>query len=91
MSFVRRGASGAVIYYYAPFLVPTPGGEAFLPIAETGRPNEVRYGTAPPRKGAWQVGDIVYNLAPRPGGYIGWTCVEAGSPGTWKGFGRIES
>lgn len=91
VSFVRRGASGAVIYYYAPFLVPTPGGEAFLPIAETGRPSEVRYGTAPPRKGAWQVGDIVYNLAPRPGGYIGWTCVEAGSPGTWKGFGRIES
>lgn len=91
VSFVRRGARGVTLYYYAPFLVPTPGGETFLPISETGRPHEVRYGTAPPTKGAWRVGDIVYNVAPEPGGYIGWTCVAAGSPGTWKGFGRIES
>ena len=38
-----------------------------------------------------EVGDVVYNSAPTAGGYIGWVCVVAGTPGTWKRFGQIES
>jgi hypothetical protein len=40
---------------------------------------------------SWLVGDILYNTNPAPGGFIGWVCVEAGSVGTWKGFGAIQS
>lgn len=38
----------------------------------------------------YAVGDIIYNSSPIGGGYIGWVCVTAGSPGVWKGFGKIE-
>jgi hypothetical protein len=36
-------------------------------------------------------GDIIWNSEPAAGGYAGWVCVAAGTPGTWKGFGAIES
>lgn len=48
-------------------------------------------GTNPPGYGEWNVGDIVYNSNPTAGSYVGWVCVTAGSPGTWKGFGLIQS
>lgn len=49
------------------------------------------YGTTPPVDGEWEKGDIIYNTNPSPGGFAGWICVTAGTPGTWKGFGLIES
>jgi hypothetical protein len=48
-------------------------------------------GTAAPTTGTYQYGDIVYNTSPTAGGYIGWVCVVAGSPGTWKGYGAIQA
>lgn len=48
-------------------------------------------GSAAPASGTWAVGDIVYNTAPAASGYVGWVCVTAGSPGTWRGFGLIEA
>lgn len=42
-----------------------------------------------PTTGSWNVGDRVYNTVPSSGGYIGWVCTVAGTPGTWKGFGLI--
>lgn len=47
--------------------------------------------TKAPTNGVFSVGDKVHNTSPTPGGYLGWICVEAGSPGKWKGFGLIES
>lgn len=47
-------------------------------------------GTAAPTSGNWLVGQVVRNVTPAPGGYAGWICTSAGSPGTWKGFGTIE-
>lgn len=38
-----------------------------------------------------QVGEVVYNAAPAAAGVMGWVCTTAGSPGTWKTFGTIES
>lgn len=38
-----------------------------------------------------QAGDICLNINPSAGGTIGWVCVTAGSPGTWKPFGSINS
>ena len=37
------------------------------------------------------VGDICFNTGASAGGSIGWVCVEAGTPGTWKTFGAISS
>ena len=48
-------------------------------------------GSAAPVAGTYKVGDIVYNTAPSAGGYIGWVCVTAGTPGTWKTFGAISA
>lgn len=47
-------------------------------------------GSAAPTTGTFNIGDIVYNSAPTAGGYIGWVCVTAGTPGTWKTFGAIS-
>lgn len=47
--------------------------------------------TAAPTTGTWQVGDIVWNTAPAAGGTLGWVCVTAGTPGTWKTFGTIAA
>lgn len=48
-------------------------------------------GSNAPTIGDWTVGDIVYSTAPIAGGMIGWVCVAAGTPGTWKTFGAISS
>ncbi len=40
--------------------------------------------TAAPTTGTWKLGDIVFNSTPTAGGPMGWMCVAAGSPGTWK-------
>ncbi len=41
--------------------------------------------------GYYQVGDIVFNTTPTAGGFVGWVCVTAGNPGTWKTFGPISA
>jgi hypothetical protein len=48
-------------------------------------------GGASPTDGTWNVGDKVWNTSPAPGGVVGWVCTTAGSPGTWKTFGTIQS
>jgi hypothetical protein len=48
-----------------------------------------KYASSIPTTGTWNVGDIVYNYTPTAGGNIGWVCVTAGTPGTWKTFGTI--
>lgn len=54
----------------------------------TGMPRAL-YAGSPPRTGTWQVGDQVLNREPKAGGYLGWVCVVAGSPGEWRPFGAI--
>lgn len=44
-----------------------------------------------PTAGTWARGDIVDNSGPAAGGFIGWVCVTAGTPGTWKTFGAISA
>lgn len=50
-----------------------------------------RGGTAPPSAGTWNQGDVVFNTAPAPGGFVGWVCTSSGTPGTWKTFGPISA
>jgi hypothetical protein len=47
------------------------------------------YASAAPVSGTYRRGDIMYNSVSSSDGYLGWTCVSAGSPGTWHPFGRI--
>ena len=51
------------------------------------------YGSAVPSppnvNGAYGVGDIIWNTSPVASGNIGWVCITAGSPGTWKTFGAV--
>jgi hypothetical protein len=46
-------------------------------------------GVAAPATGEWEIGDVVWNVAPSAGGKIGWVCVASGAPGDWKPFGTI--
>lgn len=41
--------------------------------------------------GTFNVGDVIYRTTPTAGGTMGWVCVAAGAPGTWKTFGAIEA
>lgn len=44
-----------------------------------------------PTVGSYKKGDIVWNSNPQPTGYIGWVCIQDGTPGEWKPFGQISS
>lgn len=49
------------------------------------------WGPSAPASGAWVANDIVYDDTPSASGFIGWVCVTAGTPGTWKTFGAISA
>lgn len=46
-------------------------------------------GIAIPATGNFNKGDICWNQNPTEIGYVGWICVNAGNPGSWKPFGLI--
>ena len=46
-------------------------------------------GNAFPTYGNYKKGDVCWNSEPQEGGYVGWVCVIAGTPGEWKPFGAI--
>jgi len=48
-------------------------------------------GDSEPSYGSYNRGDIVWNTAPNPTGYVGWICTKSGTPGIWKPFGQISS
>jgi len=53
------------------------------------RKGDVRYFSAPPATGAWEVGQYVYNSAPTSGQPQGWVCSVAGTPGTWLAMANL--
>ncbi|MBW2621286.1 MAG: right-handed parallel beta-helix repeat-containing protein [Deltaproteobacteria bacterium] len=57
----------------------------------TGKPFPFGFGSAAPGAGTHRQGDYIYNNDVDAGEYMGWICVTAGTPGTWKGFGIIEA
>ncbi len=46
---------------------------------------------AVPDNGNYTIGDIVWNSNPKPTGYVGWVCIQTGTPGEWRPFGQIAS
>jgi hypothetical protein len=84
---------------YVPFSFPSDatGWRSFAPIFQNGilfgdygAYYVQNYAAAAPTTGTWAVGDLFYNTAPTAGGYVGFVCVTAGTPGTWKTFGAIS-
>jgi parallel beta-helix repeat protein len=51
----------------------------------------VTYRSSAPITGTWRVGDIAWNSSPAASGTMGWICVTAGTPGTWKSFATIAA
>ena len=51
---------------------------------------KIQYNLNAPTQGNHNKGDITYNTEPAVGAYVGWICIEAGTPGVWKPFGKIE-
>lgn len=51
---------------------------------------KVKWGTAAPAAGTFEVGDRVINSNTAPGAPLGWVCVTAGTPGTWKELAPIS-
>lgn len=52
---------------------------------------KVLSGTAAPASGAFVQGDMMFNSAPAAGGAMGWMCVAAGTPGTWKAMASLAA
>lgn len=50
-----------------------------------------KYDRSQPTGGSYNGGDIVWNIEPRMNSYVGWVCIQAGSPGIWAPFGKIGS
>ena len=59
-------------------------------IVQYGRINTVEYGSGQPTAGTYRVGDKVIVRAPVADGYAEYICTQAGSPGIWKGTGRLS-
>ncbi len=51
----------------------------------------IRVTAVTPTAGTHAQGDIAFKSNPAAGGQVGFVCVVAGTPGTWKTFGLIES
>ena len=85
--FYLQGAVGTVANIANPVLsvgTSTPFYGASIPKSNV-------FATSIPTSGIYNQGDIVYNSTPTSGGYIGWVCTVAGTPGTWKTFGAITA
>lgn len=47
-------------------------------------------GIEPPKDGTYNRGDVVWNINPDKGSYVGWVCTRGGTPGVWNPFGEIK-
>jgi len=50
---------------------------------------QIIYSNSKPNTGTFKNGDICFNDEPSIGNYVGWVCVQSGTPGRWAPFGNI--
>lgn len=96
--FIENDGTGMMDIYdpiivgTAPVGINAPGSSGEVRTSGNVFGNYVIYrGSAAPTTGTWKAGDILLDVTPSAGGTIGWVCVTAGTPGTWKTFGTIAS
>lgn len=75
-AYVRADLSPPALQYFAVGAFPT---------------QRIVTSASVPAQGTWALGDIVFNAAPAAGGFAGWICTAAGTPGTWKTFMPISA
>ena len=91
-----RDTTVAVYYYDSTNTLRTLDANPYLEqtisvTSRLGNINTISYALAAPVSGTWRRGDIVYNTAPSPSGFVGFVCTNGGTPGTWKTFGAISA
>ncbi len=69
----------------------SPWAGQYVVYNSTGTYQKTTIDTSAPTAGSWKVGNRVSHPWPTAGGYIGWVCTTAGSPGTWKTFGAVTA
>jgi len=74
----------------APTFINSPSGDV-SEFANSWNATHYYQNAAAPTTGTWKAGDIAWDLTPSAAGRIGWVCVTAGTPGTWKAFGAIDA
>jgi hypothetical protein len=75
--------------YYLGTASAPPGSAGYCITNSQGQ--RIVYSDAAPAAGTWNVGDLVFAVPPTAGKVWGWICTEAGSPGTWKSMGTLET
>ena len=78
----QQGTPGTWVSFFSSTQTSPAG--TFIPLTNW------TFGTAPPVTLQHNVGDIVWNTSPTPGGNLGWICVTGGVPGLWEAFGFIS-
>jgi hypothetical protein len=73
--------------------VQYPGTDVDLQVNGPVRIQDKKIGVASeiPTTGNFNKGDLLYNTNPQAGGWVGWICIEGGTPGSWKAFGAIQA
>jgi hypothetical protein len=86
---IAGGSAGADLYLQSFNVLANAPTRVYTSVQQIA--NKQRIGTTVPSAGTWAVGDTIFDAAPVAGGTIGWVCVTAGTPGTWKTFGAIAA
>lgn len=90
---VSKGNTNIDINSFRLFAQDTTNGIDTPVVISTEDPTQIsptmRYASAIPTAGTWKKGDILFHTDPAAGGFIGWVCTAAGTPGTWKTWGVI--
>ena len=83
-----------VNYVFLDNVVTNSDGTTYV-LWEQIRGNRIAYPTSlnatTPNENNWVAGDKLYAMNDVTYGYIGKVCVESGSPGVWKPFGKIDT
>jgi hypothetical protein len=92
ITFYPVSTDAPVVRFARPYaqFVPDTQSSARLFNINAGPERKAQLLAAAPTTGTWKQGDIVFNTAPAASGKVGWVCVVAGAPGTWKPFGAID-
>lgn len=80
----QEGAAGQVFFIAPQFT----GGQTTRLRIQRSLQHQSLAGVAP-ASGTWAKGDIVLDTDASAGGFVGFYCTAAGTPGTWKSFGAI--